>query len=164
MQFSQGENVDDLTGDPFMMMIAPVEQYLSNYVFNVVPEFSINYVTIYATPDNFEHQNIFIDDFSLGNRNSWVAVYCSQTEICGYITYWPLQPGHHTLYHTSNFSSYVGMSAYGFDDRNSYGHPGGLKFNQVECKVFVNSDIHSCVIFWYYTAVKTKSLGSIVVC
>ena len=121
----------DNAGDSSMMMIVPVEQYLTKYSFNAFSEFSTNHITIYTSTSNFDPQNIFIDGNSLEN-STWTAVYCSSSdEICGYITYANLTTGHHTLYH-SGCSSQVGMSAYGFGYRNAYAYPGGLKFSDVE--------------------------------
>ena len=135
MQFSLGYAVDN-AGDPSMMMIVPVEQYLTKYSFTAFPQFSTNYITIYTNSDNFDPQNILVDGNSLEN-STWTTVYCSSSnEICGYITYANLTTGHHTLYH-SGCSSQVGMSAYGFDTRNAYAYPGGLKFSDIESKSIV---------------------------
>ena len=133
MQFSLGYSFDKI-GDPSMMMIVPVEQYLTKYSFTAFPQLSTNYITIYYTnSENFDPQNIFVDGKSLEN-SSWTTVYCSSSdEICGYITYANLTTGHHTLYH-SGCSSQVGMSAYGFGYHNAYAYPGGLKFEGVESK------------------------------
>ena len=132
MQFALG-NFEDNIGDPFMMMITPVEQYSNNYVFNVLPEFESNYITLYVTPDDFQPSNIFVDDDSLEN-STWVTVYCSSTDICGYITQISLVPGEHQLYH-SDVSSQIGVSAYGFNAFNSYGYPGGLQLEPIQCKL-----------------------------
>ena len=133
MQFSLGYNVDEI-GDPSMMMIVPVEQYLTKYSFTAFSQFSTNYITIYTNSENYDPQNIFVDGKSLEN-SSWTTVYCSSSnEICGYITYYAnLTTGHHTLYH-SGCSSQVGMSAYGFGFHNAYAYPGGFKFYGVESK------------------------------
>ena len=135
MEFSLGNRVNNDVGNPFMMMIVPVEQYLSTYVFTVSSDFSVNYITLYATPENFEPQNIFLNDSSLED-SIWVTVYCSDSDICGYITYSSLDPGDHTLHHTSD-SSVVSLSVYGFDDDNSYGYPGGLAVAPVQSKSLV---------------------------
>ena len=130
MQFSQAYEFDEI-GDPSMMMIAPVEQYLTKYSFTAFPHLSTNHITIYTNSENFDPQNIFIDGNSLEN-STWTTVYCSSSdEICGYITYANLTTGYHTLYH-SGCSSQVGMSAYGFDYHYAYAYPGGLKFSDVE--------------------------------
>ncbi|CAI8023305.1 Sushi domain-containing protein 2, partial [Geodia barretti] len=132
MQFALGNNEDGI-GDPFMMMITPVEQYSNNYVFNVLPEFEINYITLYVTPEDFQPESIFVDDTNLEN-STWVAVYYSSADICGYITSTSLLPGEHQLYH-ADVSSQIGVSAYGFNAFNSYGYPGGLQLEPVQLAI-----------------------------
>ena len=47
-----------------MMLIPPVEQFSNNYVFNSLPMFQLNYVTVYVEPDYFQLGKIFIDDLA----------------------------------------------------------------------------------------------------
>ena len=132
MQFALGNSYDGV-GDPFMLMTTPVEQYSNNYIFNVLPEFSTNYITVYVTPDDYQPSDIIVDDTSL-ESSTWTPVYCSSNEeICGYITYVTLSAGEHQLFHTDVTSS-IGVSAYGFNSFNSYGYPGGLQLEPVQCK------------------------------
>ena len=91
-----------------MMMVTPTEQFSNNYVFNVLPEFATNYITVAVTPDDFEPRNIHVDDVDLQNA-VWNTVYCSDTTVCGYVT---LTPREHQLYH-NEISAHVGVSAYG---------------------------------------------------
>ena len=124
MEYAQGFDLDSV-GDPLMTMIPPVEQYSNNYVFNVLPEFRTNYITIYVAPEHFQPQSIFVDKSDL-LANSWTAVYCSTGTLCGYITRQSLSAGEHRLYH-EDADARVGVSAYGFNRANSYGYPGGLQ-------------------------------------
>ena len=130
MEFSLGNDYDNI-GDPFMMMVTPTEQFSNNYVFIVLPEFSTNYITVAVTPDDFEPRNIHVDDVDLVNA-VWNTVYCSDTTVCGYVTYVTLNPGEHQLYH-SDVSAHIGVSAYGFNSFNSYGYPGGLELVPIQC-------------------------------
>ena len=130
MELGLGNQYDGI-GDPFMMMVTPTEQFSNNYVFNVLPEFSTNYITVAVTPDDFEPRNIHIDGGNLENA-VWNTVYCSDTTVCGYVTYVTLTPGEHQLYH-SDVSAHIGVSAYGFNSFNSYGYPGGLELVPVQC-------------------------------
>ena len=130
-QFGLGYDFDSV-GDPFMMIITPIEQYGNNYILTAHPEFSANYITIYINPEDFEPQKIFVDDASL-RGSTWNTIYGSNAEICGYTTYVALTPGDHQIYHT-NKSSHVGVSVYGFNNYNSYGYPGGLKVDTVRSK------------------------------
>ena len=147
MQFGLG-NAHDGIGDPFMMMITPVEQYSNNYVFNVLPEFATNYITIYVTPDDYQPQNIFVDDASLEN-STWTTINCYNSDVCGYITFVTLTPGEHTLYH-SDVSSSVGVSAYGFNSYNSYGYPGGLQLEPVQRKSLLYFSVHKILLDVYF--------------
>ena len=131
MEYAQGFQLDNI-GDPFMTMIPPVEQYSNNYVFNVLPEFSTNYINIYVAPEHFQPRRIFVDNSDL-LTNSWTAVYCSTGTLCGYITRQSLSAGEHRLYH-EDADARVGVSAYGFNRANSYGYPGGLQLTPIRCK------------------------------
>ena len=102
-------------GDLFIMMVTPTEQFSNNYVFNVIREFSSNYITVAVTPDDFEPRNIHVDDVDLENA-VWNIVYCSDTTVCGYVTYITLTPGYQ-LYHR-DISAHMGVSAYGFNQAN----------------------------------------------
>ena len=128
VQFALGYDFDSV-GDPFMMIITPIEQYNNSYIVTALPEFSTNYITIYINPEDFELQKIFVDDASL-RCSTWNTIYGSNAEICGYTTYVALTPGDHKIYHT-NKSSHIGVSVYGFNRYNSYGYPAGLKLDPV---------------------------------
>ena len=129
MQFTLGYESDDV-GDPFMMMITPVEQYGKKYVLNALQEFSANFITIYVTPRDYQPHKIFVDDANLEN-STWNTVYDSNNETCGYITYATLAPGDHHVYHANSLSR-VGVSVYGFTTGNSYGYPGGLQIDTLQ--------------------------------
>ena len=136
-QFSIGSDRDAMNGvrngDPFLMMLPPVEQFSNNYVFNVLPTFAVNYVTVYVAPEYFQPDRIFVDNSSLVT-SPWAQVYCSGSITCGYITRVNLTTaGEHRLYHLDQ-DARVGVSAYGFNKDNSYGYPGGLKLTPVQCK------------------------------
>ena len=144
MEFSLGYDYDNI-GDPFMMMVTPIEQFSNNYVFNVLPEFSTNYITVAVTPDDFEPRNIHVDDVDLENA-VWNTVYCSDTTVCGYVTYVTLTPGQHQLYH-SDVSAHIGVFAYGFNKANSYGYPGGLELVPLQSKSITTSTDTKQTIF-----------------
>ena len=131
-QFAFGRTLDNITGDPFMMMIPPVEQYSNNYVLNVLSNFSTNFITIYVATEYYQPNRIFVDDTSQV-VSSWTSVYCSNSLLCGYITRVNLTAGEHRLYHQDPHAR-IGVSAYGFSHDNSYGYPGGLKLTSTQCK------------------------------
>ncbi|CAI8024887.1 IgGFc-binding protein, partial [Geodia barretti] len=123
MQFTLGMSLDGI-GDPSMITVPPTEQYKHSYVFNVLPGFLQQSISIFVTPEHYQPQNIFVDNTTLENstRNT---VYCSSVEICGYVAYANITPGVHQLHHTDALSR-VGLLVYGFDGARSYGYPGGL--------------------------------------
>ena len=135
-QFALGTNRDVIgnnIGDPFIMMIPPVEQFSNNYVFSVLPTFVVNYITVYVAPEYFQPNRIFVGSTSL-DTFPWSRIYCSGSITCGYITRVNITTaGEHRLYHLDQ-DARVGVSAYGFNSANSYGYPGGLKLTPVQCK------------------------------
>ena len=124
-QFALVRSADDITGDPFIMMIPSVEQYSNNYVFNVPSTFNTNYITIYVSTRYYQPNKILLDSASL-STSTWTEIYCSSGRICGYITRMTLSAGNHKLLHV-NSDAKIGVSVYGFNFGNSYGYPGGLK-------------------------------------
>ena len=130
-QFALGHEFDGI-GDPFMMMIPPVEQYSNNYVLNALSNFSTNYITIYVATEYYQPNRIFVDDTSQV-VSSWTSVYCSNGLLCGYIIRVILTAGEHRVYHQDPHAR-IGVSAYGFNIRVSYGYPGGLKLTSIQCK------------------------------
>ena len=139
-QYASGTTVDDRFGDPFAMMIPPIEQYSNNYVLQALPEFAGNYLTIYVAPEHFQPDRIFVDSSSI-NESQWITVNCPLSEVaCGYITQVSITSGEHRLYHEDS-SARVGVSAYGFNEANSYGYPGGLRLTPVQCKLKSSSGI-----------------------
>ena len=125
MQFTLGGILDGI-GDPSMIMIVPNKRHKQQYVFNVFPGFTHNYISVFVTPEHYRPQNIFIDNATLVS-STWNTVYCSMTEVCGYVTYANVTPGAHQLYHTDHLSR-VGLLVYGFYRYGSYGYPGGLLY------------------------------------
>ena len=141
-QFASGIHGDNITGDPFMMLIPPVEQFNTNrYMFHSLPMFQVNYITVYVEPEYFQPGRIFVDGFSLSNFQ-WSQISgvtgCSTTNnICGYVTRVQLATaGDHQLYHLDQHAR-LGVSVYGFKKDSSYGYPGGMKLTPLKCKKFV---------------------------
>ena len=120
------------------MMIPPIEQYSNNYVLQTLQGFESNYLTIYVAPEHFQPEHIFVDNSNI-NASLWITVNCALSEaVCGYITQVNITTGDHRLYHEDS-SARVGVSAYGFNNVNSYGYPGGLRLSPVQCKLkFMN--------------------------
>ena len=68
-QFALGRSRDGTSGDPFMMLIAPVEQFSTNrYVFNSL--FDLNCIAVYVEPEYFQPGKVFVDEVGL-DTSQW---------------------------------------------------------------------------------------------
>ena len=111
-------------GDPFMMMIPPVEQYSNNYTFVTQLNFQ-NAISITVGMEFFNPENIVLNGNSLSGAN-WTEIYCSTHIVCGYGTRVSLSVGRNFIYHrdpTARLETFV----YGFRRYTSYGYPAGMQ-------------------------------------
>ena len=136
VEFGLGGDIDGI-GDPFMMMIPPIEQYSNTYVFNVLSEFSTNYITMFVTPEHFEPEKIFLDNLRQ-EEAIWTTIYCLDGTVCGHTAYASLEAGEHHLYHSDSLAM-IGVAVYGFNTHNSYGYPGGLQLVPIQCMCACNA-------------------------
>ena len=124
-QYAYGRGSDGV-GDPFMMIIPPIEQFTNNYFVEAFPHFVSNYVTVYVSSECFQT--------ALDNSivTGWMNVVCSSGEVCGHVSRTSVSTGAHSIHH-QNRSAVLGVSVYGFDKRNSYGYPGGMRLSPIQC-------------------------------
>ena len=111
-------------GDPFMMMIPPVEQYSNNYTFVTQLNFQ-NTISITVGTEFFNPENMVLNGSSLSSA-TWTRIYCSTQTVCGYGTRISLSVGQNFIYHrdsTARFGTFV----YGFKNYTSYGYPAGMQ-------------------------------------
>lgn len=115
MQYSNGTSFDNQLGDPFMMMIPPREQFLTEYVFTTpATGFNDNYINLIATAANkgsIEFDGVLVNE-GLFQQIGSTNFYGAQLDIA---------LGAHTV--TS--PSPVGTFVYGFNSADSYGYPAG---------------------------------------
>lgn len=120
-QYSNGRTFDGITGDPFMMLIPPFEQFLGGYtvstpasgfVFNhinvVAPSAAVGAITLDGSPIP---SSSFVTIGSSGFSGAQLSVSL----------------GSHTLSGPLPFGVFV----YGFNTDDSYGYPGGLSLAPV---------------------------------
>ncbi len=117
-QFAKGIKCSgDITGDPFMMLIPPLEQFLTHYTI-INHAFASNWVNVIA-PDT-AIGSIFMDG-SLVPSSEFTQI--------GSTNYFGAQlnvvEGSHTF--SSNFP--IGVFVYGWKNANSYGYPGGCSIS-----------------------------------
>ena len=142
-QYSQGHAVDaqctgDIgtqLGDPFMIVVPPVVQYINNLTFATVEgssgKFLTRYINIAVHKMFFQPDMIYLDDQLVeSDRNQWNPFYCSNGEICGYGLSKAITAGDHTIYHEME-SAALGVTLYGFQQQNSYGFPIGMELQPI---------------------------------
>lgn len=114
-QYSNGSGFDNVTSDPFMMLIPPFEQFLNNYTITTPASgFSGNFVNIVTA--SFALGSIDLDGEPIPAED-FVAIGSS-----GFFgAQVPISLGSHNLTSPFPFGAFV----YGFDSFDSYGYPGG---------------------------------------
>ncbi|RJO67093.1 MAG: hypothetical protein C4523_10395 [Myxococcales bacterium] len=105
-------------GDPAYILVPPVEQYRSDYVFLVPSTYNSDYLTILATNPDVE---ITLDDATLNTTFTRIS------NVNAYKMTMPIGDGTHTL--TAN--GRVGLLVYGYDSYVSYAYPAGLDLSYV---------------------------------
>jgi len=111
-------------GDPFMMMIPPVEQYSNNYTFVTQLGFE-NAITITVEEEFFNYEDILLNGNSLNGAN-WTEIYCSNQTICAYGTRVSLDVGTNFIHHR-DATARLGTFVYGFLKDVSYGYLAGMQ-------------------------------------
>ena len=111
-------------GDPFMMMIPPVEQYRNNYTFVTQSGFQ-NAVTIIVASQFLNTADVVLNGSSISSA-AWTQIYCSTETVCAYGTRISLSVGSNFIYHR-NPTTRLGTFVYGFSRHVSYGYPAGMQ-------------------------------------
>ena len=149
VQYSQGYSTDEQCtsvspdveeemkkpGDPFMIVIPPFIQYLNNYTFSTIDveagPFPSTYVSIAVHEIFYQPDKIMIDGGSVeADLTKWNPFYCSSEKICGYGISKEVDKGTHTIYHEMADAA-VGVSLYGFQQKNSFGFPAGMALQPI---------------------------------
>ncbi|MFT3947308.1 MAG: Ig-like domain-containing protein [Agriterribacter sp.] len=121
-QYSNSSSYDNVTSDPFMMLITPYEQYLGNYTFSTPASgFSGNYVNIVAPAAAVG--SLKLDGVTIPAA-SFTAI--GSTGFRG--AQIDISLGSHTI-NGSNLP--FGIFVYGYDSYDSYGYPGGMSLAPV---------------------------------
>jgi uncharacterized protein (TIGR02145 family) len=108
-------------GDPFMMLIPPVDQYLTHYEIESIPGYTQQWVNI--TIPGYAYGTIFMDGVLIPNIN-FIPVGSNKY----YAAELPITDGFHTF--TSIYP--FGLCVYGAGTEISYAHPGGCNFSPIE--------------------------------
>lgn len=119
-QFANGSGFSGNPGDPFMMLIPPLEQFLPKYTVTTVSGYVTHYINIIAPTS-------IVGTLTLDG----VAVPAASFTAIGSTGFSGAQvqvnTGTHNLFGTLPF----GVFMYGFNNDDSYGYPGGQSFSAV---------------------------------
>jgi hypothetical protein len=119
-QFAKGQFCSGLTGDPFMVIIPPEEQFLTNYTVVNVAGFGSQWVNIIA-PSNAI--SIIYQDGVLIPSGAFTQI--------GTTNFYGAQRSVTDGSHTFSSSFPFGVFVYGWNAANSYGYPGGCSLSPV---------------------------------
>lgn len=115
-QYSNSSSFDNVTSDPFMMLITPYEQFLGNYTFSTPASgFTGNYVNVVAPAA------------AVGTlKLDGVVIPAASFSAIGSTGFKGAQLNISLGSHTINGSNLpFGIFVYGYDSYDSYGYPGG---------------------------------------
>ncbi|AEL28110.1 T9SS type A sorting domain-containing protein [Cyclobacterium marinum] len=130
-QFSKGQSSDNVTSDPFMMLIPPFEQFQNSYTVSTpATGFSKHFINL-AVPtsqkDKIELDGAFLDP-SIFTDIPGSTFAGAQVEV---------SQGTHNISGNLAFGAFM----YGFGSYDSYGYPGGQALASVEQVRNINLDI-----------------------
>ena len=124
MQYAYGGSANSGVGDPFMMMILPTEQFVTDTTLHFWAYGNFNSdITVIALQQNYL-SNVVLDD-NITHTFDWIELYCSEQELCGYTLRLPVIAGSHSIKHL-NSSVPMAVYVYGFDYYQGYGYPAAL--------------------------------------
>lgn len=115
-QYANSSSFDNTTGDPFMMLISPTEQFQTSYTVSTPstdPEAFTNYINVVALTSS--ESACRVDGTAISTFHPIGSASYSGAQI-------PVGIGTHNLSCPNAF----GVYSYGFYDYDGYGYPGGL--------------------------------------
>ena len=144
VQYSPGYSIDRI-GDPFMLIIPPVDQYSNNYTLRADASFT-NHMTITVGVSHFNPERIFVDQATIP-RSNWTRIYCSNSVVCGYGTMFNILAGTHYVYHSDPHAK-INVLMYGFHYHTAYGYLGGMELNWISGTVTINTKTCIHTLAW----------------
>ena len=127
VQLSQGNEADG-RGDPSMVLVAPMEQYVNRVSFSVLDGhlFSNSYITITTTSTkHFNPADILLDGQPV--KGDWSIIISKDVNIIGLGCKVAVSPGHHIV-HDNNPKGKLSVMIYGLDNkrRHAYAYLGAV--------------------------------------
>jgi len=146
MQYSKGHSVDEFPstsspiGDPFMLLVPPVAQYLNNFTVTTAEEvrttfdssISIAISTEFFTNTPEDRAAVLINGTQAMPEGGWIPIYCSSCLICGYGAKISTPAGASTLVFDKP-SAAMNAYVYGFETELSFAYPAGFEMEPIGC-------------------------------
>ena len=142
IQFSVASRLDNvLAGDPFMVVVPPIEQYRSSYNISTFtssnPDLELsgmNYINILVPADSSNPDEVRFDGQSLPLAVGFEQIPCIfSEEICAYATQMNVSSASHFLT-TSNSNATVNAIVYWLSFHVGSGYFAGMTQNPIACK------------------------------
>ena len=123
--------LSDGYGDPLLMTISPLEQYIHSVTFTSFETIPKNYYSILVPNDQYFNQTYLYNGFIL--TPTWTTIYYPNGAIAGY-GYSTQFSGTVTISH-SNPNGSIFVTVYGFLYGGAYGYTAGMKLNPININV-----------------------------
>ena len=123
--------LSDGYGDPLLMTIPPLDQYIHSVTFSSFVTMPKNYFSILVPNDQYFNQTYLYNGFTL--TPIWTTIYYPNGSIAGY-GYSAQFSGTVTIGH-SNVNGSVFVAVYGFVEYGAYGYTAGMKLNPLNIDI-----------------------------
>ena len=126
-------------GDPFMILIPPVSQFLNNYtvrsMLGLSGSFPYQYMNFAISSTFFNNSiaaqsQVRINDTSVTPMDGWFPLYCSDNEVCGYGAQVQVNSDTMRVYHEQSDVG-LGVSYYAHQEQNSHGTSMGYELSPI---------------------------------
>ena len=144
--FSHEHDNSNQYGDPNMVLVAPISQYLKKHVFttNVSmytrqnDDFKSHYLSVTVLARYFVPNAILLDGTPLEpDVTKWSIINCSQNNPCGYGISKRVNISTHTVQHT-NPNATINVIVYGWRIEKGYAYPAGYGMNPIGGEWYIN--------------------------
>ena len=129
-QFGLGDA--NINVNTYMTLVPAVSQYRNDIQFSVVSSsFRVCSITLgqHFCDSHLFSASKYHSGWVLGSSDGWVAIYCSNGDVCGYARQIQLHGTHSRLIRHDNPSASIGVIIHGSIGPKAYGYPGGLRLS-----------------------------------
>ncbi|XP_019621165.1 PREDICTED: IgGFc-binding protein-like [Branchiostoma belcheri] len=128
LQYSKGQSSDGINTDPFMMYLAPVEQFAADYTFATVDSLSATYTSyVNIVIKTSQTSGLTYDGNPFPSSTTWTPI--PDTDLSATQLHISTK-GTHKIKHQSAIVTFS-LVYYGFSSYDSVGFPGGLRLASI---------------------------------